>query len=406
MNRICLALAALLAFGCGSAPESEAPAAPEGRVEMERRIIQPEGFAAGSPFSPGVMAGETLYIAGQVGRDPATGEHPESIADQTRNAMNGVGAVLEAAGLTFSHLVSCHVQLTDMDDYTAMNEVYGGFYEEGKYPARTTLEMAGLVGGAEIEVSCIAYADAENIRIVRPDPAVIPPAMGPYSPAVMAGGTLYLSGTGGRDPKTGNLPEAAESQAALALQSINEILKAAELTYESVVTANVYYPAASDLPAIDKPLGAAFGAGAAPTRTAVELSGLPGDIKVEITFQAAADRYSITRLFMPGVEPGSLTTPAVLAGDTAYLGAVSARDAGNSVEAQFRAVIERLQARLALADMTLANVVNANVYLTDVGDFDAMNAVFREFFPANPPARTTVGVNGDAKVALALVAVR
>ena len=404
MHRLALPLAVLLGFGCGPAPET-AEEPPE-RVATERRIIQPESFSPGAPFSPGVLAGDTLYIAGQVGRDPASGEQPESIEEQTRIAMTRVGAVLEAAGLTYSHLVSCHVQLTDMDDYQAMNGVYGGFYEEGKYPARTTLEMADLVGGAEIEISCIGYADDSQIRIVRPDPAVIPPALGPYSPAVMAGDTLYLSGMGGRDPKTGNLPEEAESQAALALQTINEILKAAELTYENVVTANVYYPAASDLAAIEKPMAAAFAAGAAPARTAVELARLPGDIKVEITFQAAADRYSVTRLFMPGAEPGPLTTPAVLAGDTLYLGAVAAPDAGDAVEAQFRAVIERLQARLALADMTLANAVNANVYLTDVADFDAMNAVFREFFPENPPARTTVGVNGDAKIAVALTAVR
>ncbi len=397
----------LLAVGCGPAPE-----APESRetsaspAKTERRILQPEAFPAGAPYSPGVLADQTLYIAGQIGVDLETGKQPESIEDQTRAAMTRVGAVLESAGLTFSHLVSCHVQLADMDDYQAMNAVYASFYEEGKYPARTTLEMPSLVGGAEIEISCIAYADRANIKVVRPDPAVIPAAMGPYSPAVMAGDTLYLSGQGGRDPKTGNLPAAAEPQAALTLQTINEILKAGGMTYENVVTANVYYPNTADLAEIDKPMAASFAAGAAPARTAVQLSRLPGDIRVEITFQAAADRYSITRLFMPGEEPGSLTTPAVLAGDTLYVPAVSAADAGADFDAQFNAVLERIQARLSLADMTLANAVNANVYLSDVSDFDAMNKIFRERFPQSPPARTTVGVSGDAKIAVAVIAVR
>ena len=201
MTRFCLAFVLAIAAACGSAPESPEAQAP--RVQVERRFLQPQNFNTGLPFTPGVMAGQTLYIAGQVGVDPETGEQPESIEDQTRAAMENVGAVLESAGLTFSHLVSCHVQLTDMDDYQAMNAVYGSFYEEGKYPARTTLEMAALVGGAEIEISCIAYADAAGIRIVRPDPSLIPSPRGPYSPAVMAGGMLYLSGQGGRGPALG-----------------------------------------------------------------------------------------------------------------------------------------------------------------------------------------------------------
>ena len=75
-----------------------------------------------------MLAGKTLYIAGQVDKDPQTGAQPKGIAEQTRMAMNNVGHVLRAAGMDFGNVVSCHVQLADMAEYKEMNEVYGSFF--------------------------------------------------------------------------------------------------------------------------------------------------------------------------------------------------------------------------------------------------------------------------------------
>jgi enamine deaminase RidA (YjgF/YER057c/UK114 family) len=100
-----------------------------------------------------------------------------------------------------------------------------------------------------------------------------------------------------------------------------------------------------------------------------------------------------------------MQSPASLTGGTLYLSAATAP--GDTVDAQMRALMAQQEARLKMANMTFANVVEAKVYLADVADFEAMNAVFVELFPENPPARTTVGVNftGGEKLAIGLIAV-
>ena len=138
------------------------------QYRVNRKFIYPKEFAAGRPYTPGVLAGETLYISGQVGKDPQTGAQPEGIAEQTRMAMKNVGSVLHAAGMDFGNVVTCHVQLTDMGKYKEMNEVYASFFGPDHYPARTTLEFPGLPGGANIEVTCIAYGDKSKISLVVP----------------------------------------------------------------------------------------------------------------------------------------------------------------------------------------------------------------------------------------------
>ena len=98
-----------------------------------------------------MLAGKTLYISGQVDKDPQTGAQPKGIAEQTRMAMANMGHVLRAAGMDYGNVVSCHVQLADMGQYKEMNEVYGSFFGPDHFPARTTLEFPGLPGGANIE---------------------------------------------------------------------------------------------------------------------------------------------------------------------------------------------------------------------------------------------------------------
>ena len=164
-----------------------------------RRTITPAGAPTGRPYSPGVMVGQTLYVSGT--GLPGTGATPASMDVQARQAIDGVGAVLKAAGLGFEHLVKCNVYLANMDDYAAMNAAYASYFTD-RVPARTTVQAAALPSNAGIEVSCIAYADLAGISVVHPPAGSLPTPLGPYSPAVWAGDTLYLSGMGGQDPAT------------------------------------------------------------------------------------------------------------------------------------------------------------------------------------------------------------
>lgn len=411
-RRLLLALAAL-SWACSpsaqEAPPEEA-AAPKAEVSVERTYIYPEQFAPGKSYSPAVLAGDRIYLAGMIDLDPKTGEQPEGIEDQTRMAMDSIGHVLKQAGMTYSNLVSCHVMLDDMENYKAMNAVYGSYYEEGKYPARTTLEMPSLVAGAHIEISCIGYRKADEIRRVHAAEGTTPPAMGPYSQGVLAGGVLYLSGQGGRSPETNEVAEDVGEQTDQTLKSISEVLKAADMDFSNVVFTNVYYLGPENRGAVDEHYMQPFMDGGAPSRGAFCLSRLPGTISVEITFIAAEDKY-ITRLHPHDAAPGATSSPASLTGDTLYTSAYAAPDAGDSLEAQMRAILEEHKARLALAAMDFSNVVDAKFYLADSGDFQAMDALFKEYFPENPPARTTVGVReeGDragTKLEIALIAVK
>ncbi len=92
-----------------------------------------------------------------------------------------MGYVLNEAGMAYRNVVTCHTYLADMGNYQTMNKVYGSYFEAGSYLARTTLEMPGLPGGAEIEVSCIAYADRSRIRVVTPRDRSAPVTKNPLS---------------------------------------------------------------------------------------------------------------------------------------------------------------------------------------------------------------------------------
>jgi 2-iminobutanoate/2-iminopropanoate deaminase len=105
------------------------------QFKVERKFLYPPAFQSGKPYSPGVLVGKTLYISGQVDKDPKTGAQPGGIAEQTRLAMNNLGLVLKAAGMDYGNVVSCHVQLADMGKYKEMNEVYGSFFGPDHYPA-------------------------------------------------------------------------------------------------------------------------------------------------------------------------------------------------------------------------------------------------------------------------------
>ena len=158
---------------------------------------------------------------------------------QARQAMDGVGAVLKAAGLGYEHLVKCHVYLANMDDYAAMNAAYGSYFTD-RVPARTTVQAAALPAGAGVQIACIGYADLARISVVRPPAGSLPAPLGPYSPAVWAGDTLYVSGMGGQDPATKTVGETVEAQVTQTVANITTTLKAAGLGVSDVAWAQGY----------------------------------------------------------------------------------------------------------------------------------------------------------------------
>ena len=113
------------------------------------------GFTRGAPFSNGYVAGDTLYIAGQQGPDSNGKVTGTDIRQQTTNAVAAVRQVAEEAGFRMSDIVSVTIYITEMKDVPTMNEVYNQLMPDPK-PARAAVQVAGLIGGARIEISAIA----------------------------------------------------------------------------------------------------------------------------------------------------------------------------------------------------------------------------------------------------------
>jgi 2-iminobutanoate/2-iminopropanoate deaminase len=111
-------------------------------------------FKPGMPFSGGVVAGNTLYVAGQQGRD-ASGKLSGDIAQETTSTIAAIKKVVDEAGFKMTDLVNVTVFVTSLDDVAKMNEVYKSLIPDPK-PARATVQVAGLIGGAKIEISAIA----------------------------------------------------------------------------------------------------------------------------------------------------------------------------------------------------------------------------------------------------------
>jgi len=111
------------------------------------------------PYSQAVRAGQLLFLSGQVALDPATGQMVEGgIAEQTRRVFENLAAVLAAAGRSFADVVRTTVFLADMNDFVAMNEIYGQYFKE-PYPARATVQVARLPKDARVEIDLIASFD-------------------------------------------------------------------------------------------------------------------------------------------------------------------------------------------------------------------------------------------------------
>lgn len=122
---------------------------------MKKIISTTKAPAAIGPYSQAINLNGTLYVSGQIPVNPETGAMPEGIEAQTRQALDNIGAILEAAGLTYNDVVKTDVLLSDMANFTAMNAVYAEYFTQDK-PARVCFQAAALPKGALVEIDATA----------------------------------------------------------------------------------------------------------------------------------------------------------------------------------------------------------------------------------------------------------
>jgi reactive intermediate/imine deaminase len=131
---------------------------PAAGVAQEKHVFQMPGSLEGLPFSSAVRVGDLLFLSGQVGVKPGMREVVSGgVGVETRQTMENIKAVLAYAGSSLDRVVKCTIFLTDIADYTAMNDVYASFFPNDP-PARSTVAGSGLALGARVEIECIAMA--------------------------------------------------------------------------------------------------------------------------------------------------------------------------------------------------------------------------------------------------------
>jgi 2-iminobutanoate/2-iminopropanoate deaminase len=126
---------------------------------MEKTVIRTEAAPApfqGAPYNQAIVAGDFVFVAGQVGLAPGAASIEGDIARQTDQALRNLGAILEAAGSSLQKVVKTSVFLQRLDDFQAMNEVYASHVGDTP-PARSTFEVAKLPAGALVEIEAIAH---------------------------------------------------------------------------------------------------------------------------------------------------------------------------------------------------------------------------------------------------------
>ena len=390
------------------------------------KVIKTE--RAGTISSDGILAGKTLYVAAQDGRN-SDGSLPASFPQQVKQSLDHVREVLKAASMDMGNLVWVQVYVTSTQDIAAMNDVYWQSIGANP-PARTVLVAAGLPGGQKVQINAIAVASSAKRQVITPvgwphgrrtDPA-----------GIQADDVLYISAQSGADPVTGKLPADYAQEVKQSLDNVGAVLKAANMTMANVVWTNPYMAspqarAASDvlahngqmqplqMAAMNKVYASYFEFGNTPGRGTMELAALPAGARIVFTAIAGADltqRKSIRPRNMP---PSPTASPGIVYRDTYYMSGKSGFIPGQGivtqdVELQLRQTMRNLLDDLEEADMDFPDVVFSEVYVRDIKDADRVQALYGTFFKGVFPARTTLQNSFDQKTAtgeqISFIAVR
>ena len=148
---------AMTALGCGPS-DDDVRALVRSELERSSAVEHITDASVIGPYSPAIKAGNFLFVSGQIGLDPGTMQLAGAdIETQTRRSLDNMMTILAKAGYDSSHVIQCTVFLKDINDYQRMNLVYGGYFEDNRYPARMAVEVSDLPRNALVEVSAVAY---------------------------------------------------------------------------------------------------------------------------------------------------------------------------------------------------------------------------------------------------------
>jgi reactive intermediate/imine deaminase len=216
----------------------------------DRRAIVPLHFKS-EPTSPGILTHDRLFISSMLGSDPATGKIPDDPGAQVDLALERMQTVLKAVGLEMANMVFVNPYLTSDIPHRVMNEHYARRFEFGNTPARATIEVSSLPGGAHIEYTGVAVRDLAQRHAIRPKN--MPPSP-TASPCVFAGNTLYCSAKDGfiPGPHGGVYATTTQHQLRQTMRNLLDNLEEADMSFDQVVSTNIYLDDLSDQRAFEE----------------------------------------------------------------------------------------------------------------------------------------------------------
>jgi reactive intermediate/imine deaminase len=234
----------------------------------ERSAVSPESHPTAGTASPGVLTHDLLFVSSMTGADPESGKVPEDPGAQVDLALDRLQSVVKAAGLELSNMVFVNPYLTSEIPMRVMNERYARRFEFGNTPARATIEVSSLPGGAHIEYTGVAVRDLRQRKSVRPKN--MPPSP-TASPCVFAGNLLYCSAKSGfiPGPHGGVYASSTPHQLRQTMRNLLDNLEEADMGFSDIVSANIYLDSLADLDSFDEVYGQYLGP-LLPARTVVE----------------------------------------------------------------------------------------------------------------------------------------
>jgi reactive intermediate/imine deaminase len=347
--------------------------------------------AANGVYSPGVDAGDYLYVSGQ-GPRRSDGSLPATFEAQVRQALDNVKSVVQTAGLTMEHVVYTQVYLEDISKYREVNRVFGEVFPKIP-PARAVLGVARLPD-APMNINAVAVRNLADRRAIYPPNYKSDESA---SPAILTHDRLFLSAMPGSDPASGKIPDDPAAQVDFALDHMKAVVEAAGLELSNMVFVNPYLTADIPMQVMNQRYALRFEFGNTPARATIEVSSLPGGVHIEYTGVAVRDLKQRRAIRPKNMPPSPTASPCVFAGDALYCSAKSGFIPGahggvyaSTTAQQLRQTMRNLLDNLEEADMNFDEVVATNIYMDDLSDMPAFDEVYVQYFDHVLPARTTI----------------
>ena len=348
------------------------------------KAVFPPGAKPIGPYSPGIVAGDYLYVSGQ-GARRADGAFPATAAGQTRECLDKIKTIVTAAGFSMDGIVYSQAYVRDAGAFTEVERAWAEYFPSNG-PARSIIGVANLPDSTPVEVNAVLVRDPATKKAI-----FATSSSGAVPDAVQTSDRVYVSDC--RGPRGGAVPDEVRG----AMEHLGAVLKAAGLDHRHMVFVNPYLTDAVGYEAMNGVYAKYFEYGNTPARATIEVASLPDGARVEFTGIAVRDLAKRRAVRPKNMPPSPTASPCVFAGDTFYCSAKNAFIPGPqsgvyaaTVEEQVRMSMRNLLDGLEEAGLGFENVVAANVYLDDVVDFPKMNRIYKLFFGDTPPTRTTV----------------